>query len=138
MALKEKTIDQAGNTLRVYDIELGSSKPGVAGTPLSTSLTTGIFIGGVQTLTGAGAVNVTTLTTELVTTGANSLTLADGANGQVKIITMKTDGGDGTLTPTTKAGYSTITFNDAKDTVLLVFITGTGWVIVVNNGATVA
>ena len=58
----------------------------------------------------------------LVTTRANALTLADGAEGQWKFIKMKTDGGDGTLTPTNLNGYSTITFNDAGDFVMLYFL----------------
>lgn len=82
-----------------------------------------------QTLTGAGAVNVTTDTTLLVTTGANALTLADGAPGQIKKILMKTDGGDGTLTPTNKAGFSTIVFNDVGDAVTLQFQDGKWWII---------
>ena len=39
-----------------------------------------VVLGGTpQTLTGAGAVNLTTFSTLLVTTGANALTLAAGA-----------------------------------------------------------
>lgn len=90
-----------------------------------------------QTLTGAGAVNITTRVTLLVTTGANALTLADGASGQEKVIVMKTDGGDGTLTPAHLVGGTTLTFNDAGDSVLLCF-NGTAWAIVSNNGATLA
>lgn len=101
-----------------------------------TTLTGGL-IGGVQTLTGAGAVNLTTLITSVVTTGANALTLADGTVGQVKIISMVTDGGDGTLTPTNFANGTTITFNDVGDTVMLVFV-GTKWALVSNTGATIA
>lgn len=74
-----------------------------------------------QTLTGAWAVNVTSAVTLLVTTGANALTLADGETGQWKTIIMKTDWGDGTLTPTHFWSGSTITFNDAGDTALLLF-----------------
>ena len=48
------------------------------------------------------------------------------ANGQMKIITMVADGGDGTLTPTTFANGSTITFNDVGDSVLLVYNTTGG------------
>ncbi len=51
---------------------------------------------------------------------------------------MVVDGGDATLTPTTKTGYSTIVFNDIGDGVTLVFSTTTGWIIVGNNGATVS
>lgn len=99
---------------------------------------TGAFIGGVQTLAAAGAVDLVSLTTRVDSAGAIALTLADGTNGQVKIIVMGTDGGDATLTPTTKTGYSTITFNDAGDGVNLVFITTKGWIVSGNNGATLA
>lgn len=98
---------------------------------------TDIITGSVQSLSGAGAVNLTDLITEITTTGADALTLANGAAGQVKIITMVVDGGDGTLTPTTLAGGSTITFNDVGDGVVLVYGTA-GWVVVGNNGATIA
>ena len=63
-----------------------------------------IITGSVHSLAGPGAVNLTDLITEVSTTGADSLTLANGSAGQVKIITMVADGGDGTLTPTTLAG----------------------------------
>lgn len=91
----------------------------------------------VQTLTGAGAVNLTQLNTLLVTTGANALTLAAGKEGQDKFIKMKTDGGDGTLTPSALQGGTTIAFNDAGDFVLLKFLDGK-WNIIVNSGCTVA
>lgn len=90
-----------------------------------------------QTLTGAGAVNITTHSTLLVTTAADALTLADGAEGQYKFIKMKTDGGDGTLTPTNLAGGSTITFDAVGDSVLLFFLDGE-WNVVGNSGCTVA
>lgn len=90
------------------------------------------------TLTGAGAVGLTTLVTKIVTTGANALTLADGVDGQIKILVMTTDGGDGTLTPTTKTGFSTIVFNDAGDGCTLVFTTTTGWIVCGNNGCTIS
>lgn len=102
------------------------------------STLTGGIIGGVQTLAAAGAVDVTTLVTRIDSGGAIALTLADGTNGQVKHIVMGTDGGDATLTPTTKTGFSTITFNDAGDGVTLVFITTKGWICAGNNGATLA
>lgn len=102
-----------------------------------TTLTGGL-VGGTQTLSAAGAVNLTTLTTKVASAGAIAITLADGVDGQVKIILMTVDGGDATLTPTTKTGFSTITFNDAGDGVTLVFTTTTGWILVGNNGATVA
>jgi len=95
--------------------------------------------GGVQGLSGAGAVDLTNLITELTTTGANALTLADGTtSGQVKIVNMIVDGGDGTLTPTTFANGTTITFDAVGESVTLVWNSTIGWVATSVNGATVA
>ena len=64
----------------------------------------------------------------MTTTGAGlAQTLANGVNGQIKIITMVADGGDGTLTLPTFANGSTITFNDVGDSVLLIYNTTGGW-----------
>ena len=116
------------------DIKIGQSgKPvdAVGGIKLAGSQlfdTNGILtlIGTPQTLSGAGAVNLTTSITWLVTTGANALTLADGKEGQVKVIIMKTDGGAGTLTPTSLGNGTTITFDDVGDSALLIF-TNSAW-----------
>jgi len=95
--------------------------------------------GGVQTLSGAGAVDLTNLVTELTTTGANALTLANGTtSGQMKIVNMIVDGGDGTLTPTTFANGTTITFDAVGESVTLVWNSAIGWVATSVNGATVA
>ena len=77
-----------------------------------------------QTLTGAGAVNITTSITHLVTTAADALTLADGATGQIKYIVMKTHGGNGTLTPAHFANGTTLTFDAVGDSVMLLFTNG--------------
>ncbi len=91
-----------------------------------------------QTLSGAGAVDVTSAITWVVTTGTNALTLADGTEGQVKFIIMKTDAGVGTLTPSsTPANYSTIAFNDVGDSAQLLF-TNAAWHIVGYHGVTIA
>lgn len=92
----------------------------------------------VQTLSGAGAIDVVTGVTEVTTTAADALTLADGVVGQIKIIVMKADGGDGTITPATFAGGTTITMNDVGDSVMLTYATTIGWVLIANNGFTVA
>ena len=74
-----------------------------------------------QTLTGAGAINSSTSVTLLVTTGANALTIADGAvAGQVKYVVMKTDGGAGTLTGSNLVGTS-IVFNDVGEGTALIW-----------------
>ena len=94
--------------------------------------------GSTQSLSGAGAVNLTTTITKITSTGANALTLADGVDGQIKILVMIVDAGDATLTPTTKTGYSTIVFNDAGDGCVLVFTTTLGWIVVGNFGCTIS
>lgn len=87
-----------------------------------------------QALSGPGAIDTITGTTEVTTTGADALTLIDGAEGQVKTIIMIVDGGDGTLTPTTGLGFTTIVFADAGDSVILQFASAGGWAIVGSAG----
>ena len=98
---------------------------------------TGRVIGTVATRSGAGAVPITAGTVRLTTTGANALTLANGVNGQLLTIVMVVDGGDGTLTPTTKTGFATIDFTAVGNSVTLQYFTTLGWMIVANYGATV-
>jgi len=87
-----------------------------------------------QTLTGAGAVDLLTDITYLVTTSTDALTLADGYEGQEKTIVMKTDGGDGTLTPDNYANGTTIIFTAVGDSVRLLF-TNSSWHLVGFNSA---
>ena len=95
--------------------------------------------GGVQGLTGAGAVDLVNLITELTTTGADALTLADGTtSGQVKIVNMIVDGGNGTLTPVTFANGTTITFDAVAESATLVWNSTIGWVATSVQGATIA
>ena len=91
-----------------------------------------------QSLSGAGAVDVTNAFTQLTTTGAaQALTLANGTVGEIKIISHVVDGGSAVLTPTTKIGFSTITFTNVGDSCMLVY-TSAGWDIVALNGAVAA
>lgn len=103
-----------------------------------TGNVTGVTTGSVQALSGAGAVNVTTAVTSLTTTGsAQALTLANGAVGQFKTIVHTVDGGSAVLTPTTKIGFTTITFTGVGESATLVY-TAAGWAIVALNGAVAA
>ena len=99
------------------------------------------LIGAVQVLSGPGAVNLTTSTTSFTSTAAgNALTLADGAQGQIKIIVYIAEaaGGDtGILTPTNLGSATTITFNNVGDAVTLQYV-GTDWWVVGFRGAVVA
>lgn len=128
----DQTLDISGNVTLV-----SGTGATLTGTETLTNKTLATLRTSVQTLSGAGAIDITTGVTRLTTTGVNALTLADGAEGQMKMIVMLVDGGDGTLTPTNLGNGSTITFNDAGDSVLLIFL-ATDWWIVSNNGCTVA
>jgi hypothetical protein len=69
--------------------------------------------------------------------GAHAGTLADGTRGQIKIITLIADGGDSVITPSNFANGSTITLDDAGDSITLVF-TNSEWLVLANNGCTIA
>jgi hypothetical protein len=113
----------------------------VLGVATATSIATGPIFGTIQSLSGPGAVNITALTTAFTSTAAgNALTLADGAQGQIKIIIYVAEaaGGDtGVLTPTNLGSATTITFNAIGDSVILQFA-GADWWVVGLRGAVVA
>ena len=86
---------------------------------------------------GTLAVPVTHRSVVMTTGGAEALTLANGLPGQRLHLVLGTDGGDGTLTPTTCTGFATIIFADAKDNVDLEFIDSTtGWIVLGSAGVT--
>ena len=91
-----------------------------------------------QSLSGAGAVNITDAFTSLTTTGAaQALTLANGSIGEVKVIVHTVDGGSAVLTPTTKIGFTTITFTAVGDAATLIY-TSAGWAVIGSKGVTIA
>jgi hypothetical protein len=101
----------------------------------------GAIIGSIQSLSGPGAVNLTTGTTAFTSTGTgDALTLADGVAGQFKTIIYVAEaaGADtGVLTPTNFGNGTTLTFNNVGDSAVLQFIS-TDWWVVSLNGAAVA
>jgi hypothetical protein len=106
-----------------------------------TQTFSGPIVGGAQALSGAGAVNITQLTTKFTSTATgNALTLADGVEGQIKVIVYVAEaaGGDtGILTPTNLGAGTTITFNTIGDACILQFL-GTDWWAVSLRGAVLA
>ena len=91
-----------------------------------------------QSLSGAGAVDLTSQITHFTSTGAaEALTLADGTVGQIKTIIHVTDGGSGVLTPTNFGGGTNITFDAVGDSVTLIF-TNSKWYVIGSNSIAIA
>ena len=101
--------------------------------------------GGAQTITNTSdAVQVgdstgvsASITYLNTTSGAHAGAMANGVNGQIKIIAMTVDGGNSVITPANLLGGSTITFNDVGDTATLCF-NGSNWMILSHHGCTIA
>ena len=100
----------------------------------------GSIIGNIQSLSGPGAVDVTSFSTAFTSTATgNVLTLANGTVGQIKVVAYVAEaaGPDtGTLAPTTRVGYGSITFTNVGDNVTLQYFTQ-GWAVIGVRGATV-
>lgn len=95
-----------------------------------------------QSLTADGstslAADVTTPVTEINATSAiGTITLADGANGQIKTIINVSTGGTNvvTITPSNLRGYTNILLNAPGETVTCIF-KNSNWNIIAGNGYT--
>ena len=87
-----------------------------------------------ETITASGAIGLDTVYTYFdSTSGAQADTLADGVEGQIKVLMMIVDGGNVVVTPAHYADGTTITFNDAFDACALQF-TGTSWKLLWSKG----
>ena len=97
-----------------------------------------------QSITGDGstssAVDITSAVTEVnATSGAAPVTLADGANGQIKtIINISTGGSNAVnIVPSNFRGGTTITLNAPGETVTLIF-KNSNWNIIGGHGYAVS
>ena len=98
-------------------------------------------VGAVQTITSSGAVSLNTLVTVLnSSSGVQSLTLAAGVAGQLKIITMGTAGNASTMTVANGnlAGMSTSIVWDAVGEGVTLLYNGAKWVVVGQFGVTIS
>jgi hypothetical protein len=142
---KGTNLEQPGATLSRFALRLVDRATGKAysADELATHLADGGLAAGssivTTTKTVAGGVLAIPITHRYVaktTGGAEALTLANGAFvGQRLNIRLVTDGGDGTLTPTTKVGFATIVFSAAGHFAELEWTTS-GWIIVGLGGLT--
>jgi len=82
-----------------------------------------------ETITALGASAISIVTQQTIidsTLGAQALTMADGAEGQIKYVLMTVDNGDSVITPANLGNGTTITFDDANDFAVMRFM-GTNW-----------
>ena len=92
------------------------------------------YVGTPQALSGAGAANLTTSVTNCTSTGAAQVvTLADGVQGQVKIVSHIVDGGSTRVTPTNLDGGTYVTLDAVGDTVVFLF-NDSAWQIIGGYG----
>jgi len=122
---------------------IGTSRPEAnlhvkkQGTNAGNAKIDGHIQAGVQTISGPGAIDLDTTVTEITTTGADAYTLANGVTGQIKVIVMTVDGGDATVTPTTLANGTTITFDAVNDNITLLY-GALGWMPIAVQNAVIA
>jgi len=85
-----------------------------------------LILGGtVQTLTSAGAISIATLVTKITSpSGAGTLTIADGVDGQIKVIIMVSNNANHALTINSNIGHTSIVFNRPGRTATLIFLAG--------------
>lgn len=99
----------------------------------------GVVASSIEALSTTGtadAASVTEEVTNITSTGAHTVTLADGVAGQKKVIRLVVDGGTVTLTPANFGNGTSLTMDDAGDSVVLSF-DGTNWWIESNNGTAI-
>jgi len=88
--------------------------------------------------TNASAISVITPSTGIVTAGAETRTLPNGREGQIKTIFCKTYVGDCVITPASMGGaYTTITLGAAGRGCTLQYCNGE-WHVIGLGGATIA
>ena len=89
----------------------------------------------VENVTGGGALSTTTVVSFISTTGTESYSLADGVEGQEKIIIMKARVGNATVTPTNLVGYTSVRLTGVNNSFHLIY-GSTGWNIIALQQAT--
>jgi len=159
--LTNKTIDLSSNTLVATSAQLKSAvtdetgsgslvfatSPTLVTPALGAATATSIsveekLIGGLETLTSDGAISISKVVTCLRTGAVSPLTMtmSSASIGQIKVIALEVDGGQNAVaTIAGLVGGSTITFDDAGDSVTLLYSGGSGgWIVLANNGCTIA
>jgi len=105
----------------------------------SGGVTAATLVGGSEeiTTTAATAISLTTTATNWETTGAATATLADGGDGQIKVLCVTTFGGNQVVTPATFTDGTDLTFDAVNECVTLIFYQSQGWAVIENTGGVV-
>jgi hypothetical protein len=96
------------------------------GIPVPVVLENNLILGGIpQTMNSAGVISITTLITAITSpSGAGTLTIPDGSDGQIKVIAMLNNSAGHALTLNSNIGHNSIVFDSAGDTATLIFLSG--------------
>jgi len=92
--------------------------------------------GGMQEIVGPGVVNITTTSTEIVTTGTDAYTLANGTYGQIKHIIKIGGSGAATITPASFANGTSVELASNFNSVSLLY-TNSGWAVIAAQNITI-
>jgi len=96
----------------------------------------GVVLGGMQEIVGPGVVNLTTTSTEIVTTGTDAYTLANGTYGQIKHIIKIGGPGAATITPASFANGTSVELASNFNCVSLLY-TNSGWAVIAAQNITI-
>jgi hypothetical protein len=96
----------------------------------------GVVLGGMQEIVGPGVVNLTTTSTEIVTTGTDSFTLANGMYGQIKHIIKIGGAGAATIIPASFANGTSVELASNFNCVSLLY-TNSGWAVIAAQNITI-
>jgi hypothetical protein len=129
--------NDGGSTITIFDL----NRPLVGGFTNQLQLGSTLALTSSEDLADSAAASLA-VSTSYIATGASgeTATLAAGANGQIKIFAMTTDGGGNMVITVANAawgGSGTITFGDVGDGCTLIYV-NSKWVCVGNNGCTFA
>jgi hypothetical protein len=96
----------------------------------------GVVLGGMQEIVGPGVINLTTTSTEIVTTGTDAYTLANGTYGQIKHIIKIGGASAATITPASFANGTSVELASDFNCVSLLY-TNSGWAVIAAQNITI-
>lgn len=128
------TYDNVTQTLSVVNLSQSGTLAVTGLVTLTAGIDAKVIFAGTETIAAGGtstALDITKTCHNIdADAGGDTFTLANGTAGQIMICIMKSATGVATITPTTKTGFTSVTFNAAGDSVILQYYTTLGWIII--------